>query len=218
MKTSDPAAATRDLAAILSEGLQQLGITLSTKVQTTLLQFVALLGKWNRAYNLTAVREPAAMVTRHLLDSLAVLPYVQGPRVLDVGSGAGLPGIPLALALPEVEFTLLDSNGKKTRFLTQAVAELHLTNVIVVQSRIEDYHPPQAFDSVVTRAFAAVAEVVAVTGQLCAPQGQLLLMKGAYPAQELAQLPATFELAAAVRLHVPGLDAERHVLRIRARG
>jgi len=217
LKTSD-SATTPALAAILSEGLQQLGITLSTEVQTTLLQFIALLGKWNRAYNLTAVREPAAMVTRHLLDSLAVLLYVQGPRVLDVGSGAGLPGIPLALALPEVEFTLLDSNGKKTRFLTQAVAELHLTNVTVVQSRIEDYRPPQAFDSVVTRAFAAVAEVVAVTGHLCAPQGQLLLMKGVYPEQELTQLPAGFELASAVCLRVPGLDAERHVLRIRGRG
>ena len=218
MKTSDVSAATPALAAILGEGLQQLGITLSTEVQTTLLQFIALLGKWNRAYNLTAVREPAAMVTRHLLDSLAVLPYVQGPRVLDVGSGAGLPGIPLALALPAVAFALLDSNGKKTRFLTQAVAELRLTNVTVVQSRIEDYHPPHAFDSVVTRAFAAVAEVVAVTGHLCAPQGQLLLMKGTYPEQELTQLPATFELESAVRLHVPGLDAERHVLRIRGRG
>lgn len=203
---------------MLGEGLQQLGITLPMAVQAALLQFIALLGKWNRAYNLTAVREPAAMVPRHLLDSLAILPYVQGPHVLDVGSGAGLPGIPLALALPAVAFTLLDSNGKKTRFLTQAVAELHLENVTVVQSRIEDYHPPHAFDSVVTRAFAAVAEVVAVTGCLCAPQGQLLLMKGAYPERELAQLPAGFELASAERLHVPGLDAERHLLRIRARG
>lgn len=201
---------------MLGEGLQQLGITLPMAVQAALLQFIALLGKWNRAYNLTAVREPAAMVPRHLLDSLAILPYVQGPHVLDVGSGAGLPGIPLALALPAVAFTLLDSNGKKTRFLTQAVAELHLENVTVVQSRIEDYHPPQVFDSVVTRAFAAVAEVVAVTGRLRAPQGQLLLMKGAYPEQELAQLPAGFELASAERLHVPGLDAERHLLRIRA--
>lgn len=218
MQTPDPLAAPRDPAAILSAGLQRLGVTLPIAVQAALLQFVGLLGKWNRAYNLTAVREPDAMVTRHLLDSLAVLPYVQGSNVLDVGSGAGLPGIPLALALPAVAFTLLDSNGKKTRFMTQAVAELRLTNVIVVQSRVENYRPPQTFDTVVTRAFASVAEVVALTGRLCAPQGQLLLMKGAYPGQELAQLPASFELAAAERLRVPGLEAERHLLRIRARG
>ncbi len=207
-----------DLAPTLTRGVTQLGLDLSATVQARLLQYVALLAKWNRAYNLTAVREPAAMLDRHLLDSLAVLPHLQGPRVLDVGSGAGLPGIPLALARPDLHFTLLDSNGKKTRFMNQAVAELGLANVSVVQSRIEDYQVPAPFDTVITRAFATVAEVIAGAGRLCAPQGQLLLMKGAYPITELEALPPAYRLREAVRLQVPGLDAERHVLVIRPCG
>ncbi len=204
-----------DLAQALAQGLTQLGQDLPFTVQAKLLQFVALLAKWNRAYNLTAVREPAAMLPRHLLDSLAVLPHLQGLRVLDVGSGAGLPGIPLALARPDLQFTLLDSNGKKTRFMTQAVTELGLPNVSVVQSRVEDYQAPVHFDSVITRAFATVADVVAATGRLCAPQGQLLLMKGAYPITELEDQPPGFTLREAIRLQIPGLDAERHLLVIR---
>ena len=204
-----------DLAPALARGVTQLGLDLPDVVQAKLLQFIVLLAKWNHAYNLTAVREPAAMLPRHLLDSLAVLPHLQGPSVLDVGSGAGLPGIPLALARPDMQFTLLDSNGKKTRFMTQAVAELGLPNVSVVQSRVEDYQAPVSFDTVITRAFAAVAEVVAGTGRLCAPQGQLLLMKGAYPITELEALPPGYTLREAIRLQVPGLDAERHVLVIR---
>ncbi len=199
----------------LAQGLGAAWAGFARSVQAKLLQFVALLAKWNRAYNLTAVREPAAMLPRHLLDSLAVLPHLQGPRVLDVGSGAGLPGIPLALARPDLHFTLLDSNGKKTRFMTQAVTELGLANVSVVQSRVEDYQAPAPFDTVITRAFAAVAEVVAGTGRLCAPQGRLLLMKGAYPITELEALPSTYSLREAIRLQVPGLDAERHLLVIR---
>ena len=208
-------AASADLAPALAQGLTQLGLDLPDAVQAKLLQFVALLAKWNRSYNLTAVREPAAMVPRHLLDSLAVLPHLQGLRVLDVGSGAGLPGIPLALARPDLQFTLLDSNGKKTRFMTQAVTELGLPNVSVAQSRVEDYQAPAPFDTIITRAFAAVAEVAAATGRLCAPQGQLLLMKGAYPITELEALPTSYTLSEAIRLQVPGLDAERHVLVIR---
>ena len=215
MSRAERGAASADLAPTLARGLTQLGLDLPDAVQAKLLQFVALLAKWNRAYNLTAVREPAAMLPRHLFDSLAVLPHLQGPRVLDVGSGAGLPGIPLALARPDMQFTLLDSNGKKTRFMTQAVTELGLPNVSVVQSRVEDYRAPVSFDTVITRAFAAVAEVVAATGRLCAPQGQLLLMKGAYPITELEALPPGYTLREAIRLQVPGLDAERHVLVIR---
>lgn len=204
-----------DLATSLARGLTQLGLDLPDTVQAKLLQFIALLAKWNRAYNLTAVREPAAMIPRHLLDSLAVLPYLQGPRVLDVGSGAGLPGIPLALARPDMQFTLLDSNGKKTRFMTQAVMELGLANVNVVQSRVEDYQASVPFETVITRAFAAVVDVIAATGRLCAPQGQMLLMKGAYPITELEALPTGVTLRESVRLQVPGLDAERHLLVIR---
>jgi len=212
-KSSDPA----QLQAALAQGLAPLDLKLADATQTQLVQFVALLAKWNRAYNLTAVREPAAMISRHLLDSLAVLPHLHGLRVLDVGSGAGLPGIPLALARPDWQFTLLDSNGKKTRFITQAVTELGLANVTVVQSRVEDYHDATGFDTVITRAFAAVAAVVTATARLCAPQGQLLLMKGVYPEQELAELPSAYELQSAVRVQVPGLDAERHLLVIRSR-
>ena len=212
-KSSDPA----QLQAALAQGLAPLDLKLADATQTQLVQFVALLAKWNRAYNLTAVREPAAMISRHLLDSLAVLPHLHGPRVLDVGSGAGLPGIPLALARPDWQFTLLDSNGKKTRFITQAVTELGLANVTVVQSRVEDYQDASGFDTVITRAFAAVAAVVTATARLCAPQGQLLLMKGVYPEQELAELPSAYELQSAVRVQVPGLDAERHLLVIRSR-
>lgn len=215
MSRTEHSAASADLAATLAQGLTRLGLDLPDAVQAKLLQFVALLAKWNRAYNLTAVREPAAMLPRHLFDSLAVLPHLQGPRVLDVGSGAGLPGIPLALARPDLRFTLLDSNNKKTRFMTQAVAELGLANVSVVQSRVEDYQAPASFDTVITRAFAAVAEVVAATGRLCAPHGQLLLMKGANPVHELEALPTSYALRETIRLHVPGLDAERHVLVIR---
>jgi 16S rRNA (guanine527-N7)-methyltransferase len=215
LSRTEHSAAPADLAQVLAEGLTQLGLDLPDAVQARLLQFVALLAKWNRAYNLTAVREPAAMLPRHLLDSLAVLPHLHGPRVLDVGSGAGLPGIPLALARPDLQFTLLDSNGKKTRFMTQAVTELGLANVSVVQSRVEDYQAPAPFDSVITRAFAAVADVVVGTGRLCAPQGQLLLMKGAYPITELEALPPGYALRDAIRLQVPGLDAERHLLVIR---
>jgi len=215
LSRAERGAASADLAPALARGLTQLGLDLPDAVQAKLLQFIALLAKWNRAYNLTAVREPAAMLPRHLFDSLAVLPHLQGPRVLDVGSGAGLPGIPLALARPDMQFTLLDSNGKKTRFMTQAVTELGLPNVSVVQSRVEDYRAPVSFDTVITRAFAAVAEVVAATGRLCAPQGQLLLMKGAYPITELEALPPGYTLREAIRLQVPGLDAERHVLVIR---
>ena len=216
MSRIERSAASADLATVLAQGLTQLGLELPDAAQATLLQFVALLTKWNRAYNLTAVREPAAMIPRHLLDSLAVLPHLQGLRVLDVGSGAGLPGIPLALARPDLHFTLLDSNGKKTRFITQAIAELGLTNVSVVQSRIEDYQAPVPFDSVITRAFAAVADVIATTGRLCAPQGQLLLMKGAYPITELDALPPSYTLREAIRLEVPSLDAERHLLVIQS--
>lgn len=204
-----------DLAVSLAQGLTRLELDLPAAVQAKLLQFVALLVKWNRAFNLTAVREPAAMISRHLFDSLAVVPHLQGPRVLDVGSGAGLPGIPLALARSDLQFTLLDSNGKKTRFMTQAVMELDLANVNVVQGRVEDYQASVPFDTIITRAFAAVADVIAATGRLCAPQGQLLLMKGAYPITELEALPPGYALREAIRLQVPGLAAERHLLVIR---
>ena len=176
-----------------------------------LLAFVRLLAKWNAAYNLTAVRDPEAMIARHLLDSLVLLPYLQGPRVLDIGTGPGLPGIPLAVARPDFSFTLLDANAKKTRFVTQAVGELGLKNVEVVQSRVENYRPEQKFDTLVARAFSSIADMLKNTRHLCAPDGRFLAMKGVYPDEELAALPADFAVHEVLALKVPGLDAARHL-------
>ena len=177
-----------------------------------LLAFLKLLVKWNKAYNLTAVRDPAQMVGQHLLDSLAVARLVKPARVLDAGTGAGLPGIPLALALPGCHFTLLDSNAKKTRFVTQVVAELKLFNVTVVQSRVEEFAPAQRFSTVVSRAFASIDEMLRRTGHLCDKHGVILAMKGRFPDAELQTLPAGFRVEAVYPLTVPGLQAERHVV------
>lgn len=191
-----------------------MGLPLSTVMQEKLLAYVGLLAKWNRVYNLTAVRDPAEMVTRHLLDSLSVAPYLRGSRVLDVGSGAGLPGIPLALAKPEWEFVLLDSNRKKTRFITQSCIELGLANVRVESCRIEDYIPEVLFDSVISRAFSELSAMLAATGRLCKPEGVMLAMKGEYPGAELASVPPGFVVQGVEVLQVPRLDAQRHVVRI----
>ena len=200
---------------VLEQGLQTLGIECPLEVRGRLLDHVRLLAKWNRVYNLTAVREPLEMVTRHLLDSLAVLSYLRAlrpGRVLDVGTGGGLPGIPLAIMAPEVAFTLLDSNGKKTRFVQQAVLELGLGNVEVVHARVEDWHPEAPFDVVISRAFSSLREMVEKAGPWCGREGVLLAMKGTWPREELAELPASFTLRESHRLVVPGLDEERHLL------
>jgi len=198
----------------LMEGCERLDLRLPEGAYIRLAAYLVLLERWNRAYNLTAVREPEAMVIRHLLDSLSILPWLTGPRVLDVGSGAGLPGIPLAIAQPEYEFCLLDSNGKRTRFLIQATAELHLSNVSVVRSRAEDYRPATLFNSVVSRAFATLAELAVDAGRLCAPTGRLLAMKGVFPDDELARLPSAYQVVGVYPLRVPHLDAERHLVHL----
>jgi 16S rRNA (guanine527-N7)-methyltransferase len=201
-----------ELEALLHQGLEALGLPLADTAVERLLAYVALLAKWNRAYNLTAVREPPAMITRHLLDSLAVLPHLHGAAVADVGTGAGLPGLPLALASPERRFVLVDGNAKKCRFVTQAVAELGIPNVNVVRSRVEDYRPDRVFDTLISRAFASVAQLLALGGHLCAPGGRVLAMKGLHPRAELDELPPDFRLLSVVRLRIPGLDAERHLV------
>lgn len=193
----------------LSAGLAALA--LPAALCGPLLAYLDELQKWNAAYNLTAVREPLAMVRRHLLDSLAVLPYVRSP-LLDVGSGAGLPGIPLALARPQLAVTLLDSNGKKARFLRHAVRSLGLDNAQVVQERAEAYRPAAGFASVVSRAFGTVAEFVRVTAQLPAADGQWLAMKGKLDRRELQDLPAGVGVVEVKPLNVPGLAEQRHLV------
>jgi 16S rRNA (guanine527-N7)-methyltransferase len=199
-----------NLADALAAGIRALGLDIAAAAQQRMLDYLGLIEKWNKAYNLTAVREPQKMLTHHLLDSLAVLPHLRGSRLLDVGTGAGLPGIPLALARPEWKFTLLDSNHKKTAFLRQAVIELQLGNVEVVCARVETWAASQPFDTVVSRAFSDVAEFIALAGRLCAKDGVVIAMKGVYPHEELAQLPQEFRLCGVVPLQVPGLGAERH--------
>lgn len=198
------------LAADLAAGIAALGVEVPAVAQRRMLDYLALVAKWNKTYNLTAVREPDRMLTHHLLDSLAVLPHLRGPRILDVGTGPGLPGIPLALARPDWHFTLLDSNHKKTTFLRQAAIELKLDNVEVVCERVESWPVAQPFNTVVSRAFSELAEFVALAGRFCAKDGVVIAMKGVYPHDELAQLPQTFRLRDVVPLNVPGLGAERH--------
>ncbi|WP_372524188.1 16S rRNA (guanine(527)-N(7))-methyltransferase RsmG [Sulfuricaulis sp.] len=195
----------------LQQGLSEMGLDLAAPVRKKLLTFLELLEKWNRAYNLTAVRDPEQMVPRHLLDSLTVLPYLQGPRVLDIGTGAGLPGIPLALARPDIEFTLLDSNAKKTRFATQALHELGLKNVSVVQERVEKFHPETKFDTLIARAFASIPDMLAASRHLCAPRGRFLVMKGVFPQEELAAVTDGYR-SEVTALRIPGLDAARHLV------
>ncbi|MGQ0585707.1 MAG: 16S rRNA (guanine(527)-N(7))-methyltransferase RsmG [Gammaproteobacteria bacterium] len=176
-----------------------------------LLKYLGELVIWNKAYNLTAVREPVEMVTRHLLDSLVLLPHVEG-RTVDVGSGAGLPGIPLALANSALHVTLLDSGGKKARFLRHAQRTLPLTNVEVVEARAEAFAPPARFDTVITRAFGSLRDFLEQTASLGADRGRWLAMKGKLDRKELADLPPGFRIEQEIALKVPGLDEDRHLI------
>ena len=196
----------------LAAGVGALGLALSAADQHRLLTYLALLDKWNRVYNLTAVRETERMVSHHLLDSLAIMPYVETGRVLDVGSGGGLPGIPLAIARPELQVTLIDSVAKKTAFLLQAKAELGLENVSVVTGRVETHQDPAGFDTITSRAFSDLKEFVTLTRPLLAPGGRWLAMKGLYPHEEIAQLPDWVRLSAEHVLSIPGLNATRHLI------
>jgi 16S rRNA (guanine527-N7)-methyltransferase len=196
---------------ILIDGLYDLKLTVSENDQQKLLAFIKLIQKWNKAYNLTAIKQGPEMVRLHLLDSLAVSPHLHGSHVIDIGTGAGLPGIPLAICLPNVQFVLLDSNSKKTRFVQQAILELKLPNVSVQHSRVEDYQPVNLFDCVLTRAFASLPEIVNKTAHLVAKDGVLLAMKGQAPELELQELAGK---ASVLPINVPGIDAERCLVRI----
>jgi len=194
---------------LLADGLRALGIDLSSAQQARLLDYVNLLHKWNSAYNLTAVRDPADMVVRHLLDSLSVLPHVQATEIIDVGTGAGIPGIPLALALPDLQVTLLDSNGKKTRFAKQAALELGLDHVKVVQARAEQYR--NVSPQVISRAFASLPDMLEVAGHLLAPGGRMLAMKAVLTDIEMAGVQAPWQVQR-ISLTVPGLDERRQLI------
>ncbi|XZG70447.1 16S rRNA (guanine(527)-N(7))-methyltransferase RsmG [Chitinibacteraceae bacterium HSL-7] len=211
------ATVTASLAADLEAGLGRLGMTLDAAQRSALLDYVGLLDKWNKTYSLTAIREPARMVSHHLLDSLAPLPFFKAgerARILDVGSGFGTPGIPLAIARPDWQLTLLDSNSKKTSFLRQVVLDLKLANVTVVTERVEHFRPEAGFDVITSRAFADLAEFVKLTGHLLAEGGEWAALKGVYPYEEIAQLPAGTRDAGVDVLKVPGLDAERHLVHV----
>ena len=196
------------LAESLAQGIAQLELDVAAEIQQKLLAYVELLHKWNQTYNLTAIRQPDQMVSNHLLDSLVVLPYLWPGHWLDVGSGAGLPGLVLALLRPQWTFTLLDSNSKKTGFMQQAVIELGLKNVQVCCARVEQWQPGEKFDGIISRAFAETAEFVTQTRQLLAVNGGWAAMKGA-PEQELQRLPADIKVQQVIPLQVPGLDAAR---------
>lgn len=199
----------------LTQGLAELKLDLNQEQIARLEAYLALLAKWNQTYNLTAVREEERMVSYHLLDSLTLVPQLNGgTRLLDVGSGGGMPGIPAAIARPDLQVVLLDSNHKKTTFLRQAVIELKLDNVEVITDRVEAFQPAEKFDRITSRAFAELAEFVKLTRHLLAPDGQYLAMKGVYPYEEIALLPEGFAVAEVVPLTVPGLDGERHLVRI----
>lgn len=210
-----PEANPRALRERLDAGLAQLGLDPDAQARERLVAFVLLLERWNRAFNLTAVRDPLEMVPRHLLDSLTVSPYLRGSKLLDMGTGAGLPGIPLAVLHPEWRFCLLDSNGKKTRFVRQAASELGLLNVTVVQARIESYPGPEKFDTIVSRAVASLAELAASAEPLAARPARLLVMKGRYPHEELAALDPQTGSVLVHPLQVPFLEGERHLIEIR---
>ena len=196
----------------LDHGLAALGIDLPAEAQAKLLAYVALLYKWNKTYSLTAMREQDKAVSHHLLDSLAILPFVPDGRLLDVGSGGGMPGIPLAIAWPELRVTLLDSNSKKAAFLQQAVIELALPNISVHCGRVEQYHPADGFEVITSRAFAELADFVTLTQHLLAPAGRWLAMKGVWPQDEIARLPESARVDAVHRLSVPDVDGERHLV------
>ena len=195
----------------LRHGLAEMGVDLPPAAQEKLLAYAALLYKWNKTFSLTALREQDKAFSHHLLDSLAILPHVPAGSLLDVGSGGGMPGIPLAIVHPELSVTLLDSNSKKTAFLRQAAIELALPNISVHCGRVEQYHPPVGYAAITSRAFAELVDFVSLSRHLLAVGGRWLAMKGVWPVEEIARLPNDVSIENILRLQVPGVEGERHL-------
>lgn len=200
--------------SVLIDGASQLGISLSPLQADQLLRLLDELDDWNQRMNLTAIRERGQQITKHLLDSLSIQPFLRGTRIVDVGTGAGFPGIPLAIVNPQREFTLLDSTAKKLKFVEHVAQLLELPNIKTLHTRAEDYKPEQRFDIVISRAVGPVLRFMQWSSHLCVGGGRLLAMKGRYPHDELEKLPNGWKLAAVHRLQVPGLDEERHVVEL----
>lgn len=204
--------------AVLEAGVRELGIDASAAQIDALIRIVDELEAANAQFNLTAIRDRPGMLSKHLLDSLSLQPFLRGSSVADIGTGAGFPGLPLAVVNPGRRFALIEATGKKARFVAQTAERIAIDNVEVVNVRAERYRPPISFDTVVARALASLADFIAYAGHLCAPDGRLLAMKGKRPDEEIAHLPKSFRVLAVHRLHVPGLDGERHLVEISRAG
>jgi 16S rRNA (guanine527-N7)-methyltransferase len=200
------------IQALLDSALIENGYHFSSPLQDKLIQYLELLQKWNKIFNLTAIDSPDKMIYLHILDSLSIQPYLHGTKMLDVGSGAGFPGIPLAIVDPNKTWVLIDKSRKKTNFLTQAIAELNLKNVTVVHERCENFHSQQCFDSIVSRAFGTINLLLESTQHLICPQGHFLAMKGNYPQEEIDELPKRFTLLSVEKLTIKGMEAQRHLV------
>jgi len=203
------------LDSALKEGIAAQGLQVEDQARAAMLQYLGLLQRWNKAYNLTSIKDPVQMLSYHLLDSLSIGPHLQGQSFIDVGTGAGLPGIPLAVTHPDKNFSLLDSNGKKIRFLFQIKTALKLSNVKEMQGRVDEYKPEQRYDGVISRAFASLSDMIDGSEHLLVPGGRFYAMKGRYPDKELSALPKGYKVEQAIELEVPTLDQQRHLIIIK---
>lgn len=203
------------LNAELSQQLNRNSYLLNDKIILKLTDYLLLLEQWNRVYNLTSIRNPREMIPKHILDSLSIRNYLKGTRILDVGTGAGLPGIPLALIHPHYHFTLLDSNGKKTRFLTHVIQKLAISNIDIIHKRVEQFRVEICFDSIITRAFSSLTDFLQKTRHLACTQGIFLSMKGHYPLEEINNLDPSFTISDINPIHINGLNEKRHIIVIK---
>jgi 16S rRNA (guanine527-N7)-methyltransferase len=200
------------LLSLLSEKLSEADINISAPIQNKIVDFLLLLIKWNQTYNLTSIRYPEKMITHHVLDSLSIAKLLEGNQILDVGTGAGFPGIPLALTEPSRSFVLIDSNGKKIRFLLHVIQQLQIPNVMLVQERVESYKSSHQFTTIISRAFSSIKDFIEQTKHLCSKDCKFLAMKGEYPLAELADLPNGFSVKAIDVIEIKGLEAKRHAV------